>query len=162
MFLQPTANPTELPTYDSSIPMVSQDVEEQDEITSGPSARTRVSMSTRSITQEVLLQMTDISSMSTVQSLLKVYHQGNSHCNFCVIMQMQCWMENWQTRGVSSLDRENQVPKDMRGFVWKRNRKISSRNARQSIRQRHNIFCSQKPSPKRQVKCYDLWENCMR
>ena len=62
--LQPSARPTEQPSSDNSIPVVYQEIEDQDETETGPTKRTRAKTSTSSITQEVLLQMADILSMS--------------------------------------------------------------------------------------------------
>jgi len=58
---QPTDTPLEHPTNNNSIPMVSQDMEEEEDEEEGPATRTRARASTRTITQEVLLQMADVS-----------------------------------------------------------------------------------------------------
>jgi len=58
---QPTDTPPEHPTNNNSIPMVSQDMEEEEDEEEGPATRTRARASTRTITQEVLLQMADVS-----------------------------------------------------------------------------------------------------
>ena len=61
LVIQPTDTPAEQPTIDNMITMVFQDIAEEDEIAEGPAARTRARSSTRIITQELLLQMTDVS-----------------------------------------------------------------------------------------------------
>ena len=58
---QLTDTPPEHPTNNNDIPMVSQDMEEEEEDEEGPATRTRARAATRTITQEVLLQMTDVS-----------------------------------------------------------------------------------------------------
>ena len=45
--------------------MVSQDMEEEEDEEEGPATRTRARASTRTITQEVLLQMADVASSSS-------------------------------------------------------------------------------------------------
>ena len=60
--MQPTSMPNEHPTIDNTILMVSQDEEEEDEEVAGPSVKTRARTTTRTVTQEVLLQMADVSS----------------------------------------------------------------------------------------------------
>ena len=58
---QPTETPQEHPSINKGIPMVSQDEDEIEEEEEGPATRTRARASTRTITQEVLLQMADVS-----------------------------------------------------------------------------------------------------
>ena len=62
--MQPTDTPPEHPAINNMIPMVSQEMEEEeedDEEEEGPATKTRARASTRTITQEVLLQMADVS-----------------------------------------------------------------------------------------------------
>ena len=54
--MQPTDTPPEHPTINNMIPMVSQDMEDEEDEDEGPATRTRARASTRTITQEVLLQ----------------------------------------------------------------------------------------------------------
>ena len=58
---QPADTQPEHPTNDNSIPMVSQDMEDEKEERDNPATRTQARAATRTITQEVLLQMTDVS-----------------------------------------------------------------------------------------------------
>ena len=58
---QSTDTPPEHPTNNNGIPMVSQDMEEVEKDEEGPATRMRARAATRTITQEVLLQMTDVS-----------------------------------------------------------------------------------------------------
>ena len=69
--------------------MVSQDIDEEDEIEEGPVARTIVRASARTITQKVLLQMADVSGSGgaiTAKSVASRKFPMHS----CAIMQMQC------------------------------------------------------------------------
>ena len=61
--IQPTETPPEKPNINNMIPMVSQDMEEEEEEgeDEGPATSTRARASTRTISQEVLLQMADLS-----------------------------------------------------------------------------------------------------
>ncbi len=58
---QSTDIPPEHPTNNNGIPMVSQDMEEVEEDEEGPATRTQARAATRTITQEVLLQIPDVS-----------------------------------------------------------------------------------------------------
>ena len=58
---QPTDTPQEHPSISKGIPMVSQDEDNLEEEEEGPATRTRARASTRTITQEVLMQMADVS-----------------------------------------------------------------------------------------------------
>ena len=53
--MQHTETLPEHPTIDNMVPMVSQDMEDEENEDEGPATRTRARASTRTITQEVLL-----------------------------------------------------------------------------------------------------------
>ena len=82
---QPTDTPQEHPSINNGIPMVSQDEEEEEDEEEGPATRTRARAYTRTITQEVLLQMVDVSGSGSA-----ITAKCAASRKFPVIMTMQC------------------------------------------------------------------------